>query len=182
MRRGIRTRLRHGAGWACACAFLLIAMAGCGGADEPESEPDAGAEAEGIAVIVRATGGQLAPGIFDGTRDEAAARSDGSFAFDEGEPGVIVVPAGRWWRLADAGPEEAADGLATLVYADDESVAPGVFRGPDALAAESARHVVERFGIDRSAGPAVFDTHVAHSRAIRFEPGAAVRIVPPGVR
>jgi len=177
MRRGIRARLRHGAGWACAGAFLLIAVAGCGGADEPE--PDGGPAAEGIAVIVRATGGQLAPGIFDGTRDEAAARSDGSFAFDEGEPGVIVVPAGRWWSLADAEPEEAADGLAALVYADDESVAPGVLRGPDTLAAEIARQVAERFGIDRSAGPAVFDTHVAHSRAIRFEPGAAVRIVPP---
>jgi hypothetical protein len=158
----------------------VLALAGCGGeAADGEDLVPSPFPAEGVAIVVETAEGYLAPGLFEGTRDEATRRSDGTFRFSEGETGVFVVVAGRRWipEESETGDGEAQGELVVLVHSDDGSVTPGGFRGPPSLAQEVARQLVNRLGLDRDAGPPVIDAHPVHSRTRISPPGSMVRIV-----
>jgi hypothetical protein len=158
----------------------VLALTGCGGeaADEEVPAPFP-FPVEGVAVVVETAEGYLAPGLFEGTRDEADRRSEGTFRFSEGETGIFVVPAGRQWMPegSDPGDGEPQGELVVLVHGDDGDVTPGGFRGPPALAVEVARLLVTHLGLDRDAGPAVIDVNTRHSRTRVYPPCSTVRIV-----
>ena len=169
-RRRARVRVATAAGLS-----LVLSSTSCVGA----GDEDGGVEdAAGVAVTVQLESGVTVPGIFHGSRDEAAEHSGGSFHFEEGAARVSILHRGLFWFVDDGSVAPVDCCLAIIVHREDGSIVPGDFRGPPRLAeAVSEAWAAER-GVSAPSPSVVLELPEQHSRVRVIPPGTAVRTIP----